>query len=204
MGAAPSKVSVEDQIFDMRFQVKHIERQSAKERKAATKLRAKIKHCLTEGDRESAAIYANMSVAKTQQANKLLRLSAQIEMAMSNIETGQAMQSMNVDIGRLNTALTSALSSMDPMQMDSVMDRFQTLTGELGHATAMGQTALSSQTATSAPVSAVDSLIEEVGLEAGLEVGEAMGIAPTQSLHQTEAPAQATLDDNLSARLAGL
>ena len=83
---------MENQLFQLKFTAKQLQRlatKSIKEEKAAL---AKVKKMMEAGDGESARIYAQNAIRAKNTCNSYLRLSSRVESVASRLESAAMMQ----------------------------------------------------------------------------------------------------------------
>jgi len=99
--------------------------------------------------------------------------------------------------------MEAGLESMNVEQLSAIMDKFEKQFEDLDVRSAYMDDAMNSTTATSAPTSQVDELIQMVADEHNLALGEAFADAGPIKKKVSE-PAKTTPTDDLEARFANL
>lgn len=207
MGQTQGK-SVDEMVWDMKFQAKSLERLSKKAEKEEKKARAQCKKAITQGNKEGAEIYASNALRHKAESLQFLRLAAKIDGVASKLKSSQVQQSVANALGQMSGEMGKALETMDVMQIAQTMDTFERQLGELDTQGTMINATMAGASTT--PVDAVDALVQQVADEHGLEVGAAMPSAPVAAPTATaaaepEPEAGAEVDeDALMARLAAL
>lgn len=207
MGQTQGK-SVDEMVWDMKFQAKSLERLSKKAEKEEKKARAQCKKAITQGNKEGAEIYASNALRHKAESLQFLRLAAKIDGVASKLKSSQVQQSVANALGQMSGEMGRALETMDVMQIAQTMDTFERQLGELDTQGTMINATMAGASTT--PVDAVDALVQQVADEHGLEVGAAMPSAPVAAPTATaaaepEPESGAEVDeDALMARLAAL
>ena len=207
MGQTQGK-SVDEMVWDMKFQAKSLERLSKKAEKEEKKARAQCKKAITQGNKEGAEIYASNALRHKAESLQFLRLAAKIDGVASKLKSSQVQQSVANALGQMSGEMGKALETMDVMQIAQTMDTFERQLGELDTQGTMINATMAGASTT--PVDAVDALVQQVADEHGLEVGAAMPSAPVAAPTATaaaepEPESGAEVDeDALMARLAAL
>jgi charged multivesicular body protein 1 len=208
MGQAQGK-SVDEMVWDMKFQSKSLERLAKKAEKEEKKARTQCKKAITQGNREGAEIYASNAIRHKEEALQFLRMAAKVDGVASKLKSSQVQQSVANALGQMSGEMGKALETMDVMQIAQTMDTFERQLGELDTQGTLINATMAG--ANAAPVDAVDELVQQVADEHGLDVAAAMPsapvAAPTAAVAAAEPEPQAVSDvdeDALMARLAAL
>jgi charged multivesicular body protein 1 len=208
MGQAQGK-SVDEMVWDMKFQSKSLERLAKKAEKEEKKARTQCKKAITQGNREGAEIYASNAIRHKEEALQFLRMAAKVDGVASKLKSSQVQQSVANALGQMSGEMGKALETMDVMQIAQTMDTFERQLGELDTQGTLINATMAG--ANAAPVDAVDELVQQVADEHGLDVAAAMPSAPvavpTAAVAAAEPEPQAVSDvdeDALMARLAAL
>jgi charged multivesicular body protein 1 len=211
MGGQPSK-TVDEMVWDMKFQSKALERLSKKSEKEQKKAMAQCKKAITQGNKEGAEIYAQNAIRHKEEALQFLQMAAKVDGVASKLKSVQVQQSVARALGQMSGEMGRAMESMDVMQIAQTMDTFEQQLGELDtQGTLIAGAMDSAQTNT--PVDEVDALIQQTADEHGLDMAELMpstaGLAaPTAAAAVAAEPepeaVSAADEDALMARLAAL
>lgn len=208
MGQAQGK-SVDEMVWDMKFQTKSLERLAKKAEKEEKKARTQCKKAITQGNKEGAEIYASNAIRHKEEALQFLKMAAKVDGVASKLKSSQVQQNVAKALGQMSGEMGKAMESMDVMQIAQTMDTFERQLSELDTQGTLINASMAG--AAAAPVDAVDALVQEVADEHGLEIGEAMPSAPVAApvaavaAAQPEPEAVSEVDeDALMARLAAL
>jgi len=205
MGGQQS-VPIEEQIFNMQFTARQLNKLSQKHEKDAAKERKKIKAAIDKGNKEGAQIYAENTIRKKNEALQMLQLSSRIDGVASKLKSIQAQRGVARSMGAISQQLGVAMQSMDTMAIAQNMDEFERQLNELDMQGTMINATMA-MGATSTPVDEVDTLISQVADEASINLAEkfpemASGVAGGAAAEP--AAAAATQEDELQRRLEAL
>jgi len=185
---------LEEQVFNLKFTSKQLQRQAKKSEMNAKKEHNKVKAAVEKGDMEGARIYAQNAIRYKNERVNFLRLAARIDAAAARVETACRMQQVTRSMASVVKGMDKAMKSMDLMKITQVMDQFDKQFDDVDVATSYMDESMSRSTTLTTPQDEVDSLIQSVADEHGLELEHAMGEVPHT------APEAAETDD-LSERL---
>jgi len=199
-----NKVSLEENLINLRLTSKQMQRESTKCQSKEKENKAKIKKAIEQGNHDGARIYAQNSIREKNQALNYLKLSSRLDGVASRLDTAIRMNNVSKTMGSIVTGMDSALKSMDVEKISKIMDEFERKFETMDVQTNVMENAMENTMATSTPVDDVDSLVQEVASEHNLDLGERFGEVgsklPTSNTVQNK-------DDNMSeleARLASL
>lgn len=202
--------SSDDKLFEQLFQLKQtgkqLERQAKKAQQEEAKEKAKVTAALKKNQRDFAQLYAENAIRKKNEALNYMRLASRMDAVASRIKSAQNMKQMTKDMTKVNSALGSAMQSMNLEKIQGVMDNFERSVEKLDLNTAVMENSMSGAMATGAPTNQIEDLIKQVAAENELEYisqAEAAPIGSTSlSAQQTQVINQQEAD--LDRRLAGL
>eukprot|EP01135_Chromosphaera_perkinsii_P002259 Nk52_evm45s221 gene=Nk52_evmTU45s221 len=192
-------MGLEDQLFNLKFTAKQLERQHKKCEKEEKQQKEKVKKAIQKGDKETARIYAENAIRKHNEGVNFLRMSARVDAVASRVKTAITMKQVTKDMGGMVKTMDKALKSMDLEKITAVMDKFETQFETLDVQSSVMESSMSSAINITTPEDQVDSLIMQVADEHGLEVGEKLDAAKvgTDSLSVQE-------EEKINERLAQL
>lgn len=174
-----NKPSLEDQLIDIKLNVKVLERASRKCEKNRTKQLANVKRAIQQGNIEGARIYGENSIREKQVGLNYLKLSSRLDAVASRIETAITTKDISASMGTVVKSMNTALQSMDVEQISVTMSEFEKHFEDLDVITGATMGTLDSATASQMPGDQVDNLIREVADEHSLEVGAMLDDAGT-------------------------
>jgi len=186
---------LEEQVFNLKFTSKQLQRQAKKCEQNVKKEQNKVKAAVEKGDMEAARIYAQNAIRLKNERLNTLRLAARIDAAAARVETACRMQTVTRSMANVVKGMDKAMKTMDLMKITEVMNKFDEQFDNVDVASGYMEETMNRGTALSTPQDEVDSLIQSVADEHGLELEHAMGDVP-----HAQAEAEADQDD-LAERL---
>eukprot|EP00727_Mastigamoeba_balamuthi_P007568 m51a1_g3431 putative snf7 family protein (201) ;mRNA; f:626754-627855 len=193
--------ALENQLFQLRFTSKQLQRESVKCESNTKKERLKVKKAIEQGNVEGARIYAQNAIREKNQALNYLRLASRIDGVASRVNTAIRMRTVTKSMSSIVKSLEKSSKAMDLEKVTMIMDQFEKQFENLDVQSEYVQNAMSQSSALSTPASEVDSLIQQVADEHGLELAGKMGDAPMAA---PAAAAPVDEQDELAARLERL
>jgi charged multivesicular body protein 1 len=202
-----NKVSLEDEMVNLRIVSKQMVRSSKKCEKNEKAALEKLKKAIQQGNHEGARIYGQDAIREKNQALNHLRMASRIDACSSRIETAVRMGQVTDGMKGVVKGMDKGLASMNIEKISVLMDKFEQQFEDLDVKTQYMEGAMNATTATSTPAEQVDTLIEQVADANNLELGEAFSEAgpvgkKTPSVKETTA--EKPVADDLEARLANL
>ncbi|KAG5183207.1 Snf7-domain-containing protein [Tribonema minus] len=200
-----NKVSLEEELINMRLTSKQMQRASKKCEKNEASAKNRVKLSIQKGNMEGAKIEAQNAIREKNQALNYLRLSSRIDAVSSRLETAIRTKQMNKSMEGVVKGMKSALASMDVERISSTMDQFEKQFEDMDVVAGYMENSMGTTTAMSTPPDQVDNLIQMVADEHGLEVGSKLddaGRVGTTVPAAQQQPAQEV--DALAQRLADL
>ncbi|KAH3745093.1 SNF7 family protein [Pelomyxa schiedti] len=191
---------MEDQLFQLRFASKQLQRQSTRSEQNEKREKLKAKKAMEKGNMDGARIYAENAIREKNMALNYLKLSARVDGVASRVEQAIRMRVVTGSMAGIVKSLDKAVNNMDLSQVTQVMDRFEKQIEDLDVQGEYVLKATSKSSATSMPASEVDTLLEQVADENGFILAEGMVDAPTEAPHRTVERQQ----DELTTRLEKL
>jgi len=202
-----NKVSLEDEMVNLRIVSKQMQRSSKKCEKNEKAALQKLKKAIQQGNHEGARIYGQDAIREKNQALNHLRMASRIDACSSRIETAVRMGQVTDGMKGVVKGMDKGLASMNIEKISALMDKFEQQFEDLDVKTQYMEGTMNATTATSTPAEQVDTLIGQVADANNLELGEAFSQAgpvgkktPTVKEHSQEQP----IADDLEARLANL
>ena len=114
-----------EQIFNMKFTAKQLNKLSIKQEKEAAKEKKKIKAAIDKGNMEGAKIFAENTIRKKNESLQMLQLSSRIDGVASKLTSIAAQRGVARSLGAISQQLGMAMQSMDTMQIAQSMDQFE-------------------------------------------------------------------------------
>lgn len=199
-----NKVSLEDEMINLRIASKQMQRSAKKCEKNEKLAIEKLKKAIQQGNQEGAKIYGQDAIREKNQALNYLRMTSRIDAVQSRIETAVRMNQITSSMQGVVKGMSNGLASMDVEKISKTMDKFESQFEDLDVKTQYMEGAMNATTATSTPSDQVDDLIMMVADKNNLELGEAFSdIGPVgKTTPKIEKPVAE--DNDLEARLANL
>jgi len=202
-----NKVSLEDEMVNLRIVSKQMQRSSKKCEKNEKAALQKLKKAIQQGNHEGARIYGQDAIREKNQALNHLRMASRIDACSSRIETAVRMGQVTDGMKGVVKGMDKGLASMDIEKISALMDKFEQQFEDLDVKTQYMEGTMNATTATSTPAEQVDTLIEQVADANNLELGEAFsqaGPVGKKTPQVKEATQEKPIADDLEARLANL
>jgi len=202
-----NKVSLEDEMVNLRIVSKQMQRSAKKCEKNEKAALEKLKKAIQQGNHEGARIYGQDAIREKNQALNHLRMASRIDACSSRIETAVRMGQVTDGMKGVVKGMDKGLASMDIEKISTLMDKFERQFEDLDVKTQYMEGTMNATTATSTPAEQVDTLIEQVADANNLELGEAFsqaGPVGKKTPSVKESAEAKPLADDLEARLANL
>jgi len=201
-----NKISLEDQLIDLRITSKQMQRSAKKCEKNEKAAIDKLKKAIKQGNSEGAKIYAQDAIREKNQALNHLRMASRIDAVSSRLETAVRMNTVTQAMKGVTKGMDKGLASMDVEDLTRTMDKFEQQFEDLDVKAEYMEGTMNSTTATSTPADQVDDLIMMVADSNNLELGDAfseIGPVDNKVLPEKEIKVSPKADD-LEARLSNL
>ncbi|KAH3767282.1 snf7-family protein [Pelomyxa schiedti] len=169
---------MQEQLLNLRFASKQLQRQSVKSEQNEKREKLKAKKAMEKGNMDGARIYAENAIREKSMALNYLKLSSRIDGVASRVEQAIRMRVVTGSMSGIVKSLDKAMKTMDLAQVTQVMDRFEKQFEDLDVQGAYVEKTMSKSSALSTPASEVDLLLEQVADEHGLELAEDLHDVP--------------------------
>jgi charged multivesicular body protein 1 len=136
MGNQMSPQQLEEQIFNMKFASKMLNKEAKRSLKEHDKLKLKVKKAMQRGEPDVARVYAASAVDAKNSAIAVLKLAARLDSAAARMTTVARTAVVSKTMMQSVQAMGMAVKSMDSVAITRTMDRFEQLENQLGVATA--------------------------------------------------------------------
>jgi len=197
-----SASAMEKHLFNLKFAVKELERNSKRCEKEEKQEKAKTKQAIQKGNMEVARIHAENAIRQKNQAINYLRMSARVDAVSSRVQTALTTRKVTNSMAGVVKAMDAAMKSMNLEKISTLMDKFEQQFEDLDVQSSYMENAMSQSTTTSVPQGDVDSLMQQVADEAGLELN--MELPQGVQGGSIAATVASQEQDELSQRLARL
>lgn len=193
---------MEKHLFNLKFAVKELERNSKKCEKEERVEKTKCKKAIQKGNMEGARIHAENAIRQKNQALNYLRMSARIDAVASRVQSALTTRRVTQSMAGVVKAMDAAMNSMNLEKISGLMDKFESQFEDLDVQSSYMENAMSQTTTTTVPQSDVENLMQQVADEAGLELNMEL---PEGQMGSVGASTQVSQEqDELTQRLARL
>jgi len=193
--------AMENHLFNMKFAVKDLERNSKKCEKEEKAEKLKCKKAIAKGNMDVARIHAENAIRQKNQSLNYLRMSARVDAVVSRVQTAVTTRKVTTSMAGVVRSMESAMKSMNLEKISALMDKFEHQFEDLDVQASYMENTMSQTTTTSVPQNDVDYLMQSVADEAGIELNMELPQGETASIASTQVAQE---QDELTARLARL
>lgn len=197
-----STKQMEQNLFNLKFAAKDLERNAKKSEKQEREEKVKLKKAIQKGNVEGARIHAENSIRQKNQALNYRKMSARVDAVAARVQTAVTTKQVTTSMGGVVKAMESAMKSMNLEKISQLMDRFEQQFENLDVQSQVMEDTMSASSTLTTPQNQVDALMQEVADEAGLELNMDLPQAQTASVGAASQASQE--QDELSQRLARL
>jgi len=202
-----NKISLEDQLIDLRLTSKQMSRSATKCTKNESSAISKLKKAIQQGNSQGAKIYAQDAIREKNQALNFLKMTSRIDAVASRLETAVRMNHVTTAMKGVVKGMDKGLASMNVQEISKIMDKFEQQFEDLDVKAEYMEGAMNATTASTTPAEQVDDLIMMVADQNNLELGEAfseIGPVGTKIMDKNKEEEKPVQSDSLEARLANL
>uniref|UniRef100_A0A7S0HT47 Charged multivesicular body protein 1a n=1 Tax=Hanusia phi TaxID=3032 RepID=A0A7S0HT47_9CRYP len=196
-----SKKGLEDELFNLKFVSKQLQRESKKAEKEMIKEKEKVKKALEQGKHDIAEIHAQNAIMQKNQTLNYLRMSSRIDAVAGKLGAAMKMQKVTSSMAQITKSMGKVLQTMKLDKIEAIMDKFEKVFEDADVMSAQVTGAMQSSTSMSTPQSEIEELLQQVADENQLDLGENM---PQASKNVAKAGEQVQEEDELMRRLAQL
>ncbi|KAH8373342.1 hypothetical protein KR009_001295, partial [Drosophila setifemur] len=192
-----------EHLFNLKFAVKELERNSKKCEKEEKLEKAKAKKAIQKGNMDVARIHAENAIRQKNQAVNYLRMSARVDAVASRVQSALTTRKVTGSMAGVVKAMDAAMKGMNLEKISSLMEKFESQFEDLDVQSSVMEGTMSDTVTTSVPQGDVDNLLQQVADEAGLELNmELPSGVQSQTVGASTAVSQE--QDELTQRLARL
>merc|ERR1719169_77450 len=163
-GGNPTK-GLENQLFQLKFTAKQLNRLSVKCGKEEKAEKEKIKKALEKDNHDGARIHAQNAIRQKSTAQNYLRLSSRVDAVASRLETAIKMQQVTKSMSSVVSGMDKVLGSMNVEQISKVMDQFERSFEDMDVRSEYVEQTMNSSTTAAMPEGDVDTLMQMVADE---------------------------------------
>ncbi|CAH9088585.1 unnamed protein product [Cuscuta europaea] len=191
-----------NQIMELKFTAKSLQRQARKCEKEEKAEKVKIKKAIEKGNMDGARIYAENSIRKRSEQMNYLRLASRLDAVVARLDTQAKMTSIGKSMGNIVKSLNSTLNTGNLQKLSETMDTFEKQFVNMEVQAEFMESSMAGSTSLSTPEDQVNSLMQQVADDYGLEVSVGL---PQPAAHAVPTNTAEKVDeDDLSRRLAEL
>lgn len=187
-----------DQIFNLKFTAKQLQRAAVKCEKEEKAEKLKVKKAIEKGNMEGAKIYAQNAIRKKNEQLNYMKLGSRLDAVVSRLETQAKMQVVHKNMAGIVKSLEKAMESNNLEKIATTMNQFEKQFENLDLQTQVVDEVMGAQANLSTPEDEVLALVQQVADEHGLETSLQMSSAPANK------QPQATTEADITQRLAEL
>lgn len=180
--------SLENEIFNLKFAAKQMQRQSQQCTKAEKTEKLKVKQSIEKGNNDIARIHAENAIRQKTQALSFLRLASRMEAIVQRMQSAQSMKMLNKSMTSVTKVMQTAIESMDLEKITKTMDQFEKNFEELDIQSSVMESAIQQSTGNMLPEDQVDNLMKEVADEHGIALAANLSDVPIGKKEQVEDP----------------
>ncbi|KAA3670611.1 charged multivesicular body protein 1 [Paragonimus westermani] len=190
---------MENQLFNLKFAAKSLEREAVRCEKVEREEQSKIKNDLKKGNSEGARIHAENAIRNKNQALSYRRMSARVDAVCSRVQTAITLKAITGNMASVVKSMDAAAKSMDLEKMVKLMDQFEKNFENLDVQSQVMDSTMGNTVTLTVPDDQVSGLMKKVADEAGLELNDELPKAAVSNISVS-----ATEEDDLTQRLARL
>mmetsp|Transcript_48009 Transcript_48009/g.104000 ORF Transcript_48009/g.104000 Transcript_48009/m.104000 type:complete len:213 (+) Transcript_48009:231-869(+) len=194
---------LENQLFNLKFTAKQLQRLSVKCAKDEKVEKGKIKKALEKDNHDGARIHAQNAIRQKNMAQNYLRLSSRVDAVSSRLESAIKMQQVTKSMGQVVKGMDKVLGSMNVEQISKVMDQFERSFENMDVRSEYVEQTMNASTTAAMPEEEVDTLMQMVADEHGLKMTDKFGAAGNSALAEPGAAA-ATAPQPQAAAASGV
>jgi charged multivesicular body protein 1 len=200
------KDNLEDELFNLKFASKQLQKDSKKAEKAVNTEKEKVKKAMMAGNNDIAKVHASNAIMHKNSAINYLKMSSRIDAVAGKLGSAIKMQKVTGTMANITKTMGKVLKTMKLEDIEQTMEKFEQAFEDTDVMAASVTHAMESSTSMTTPPTEIEALMQEVADENELEFGAAMGnLGPGHKLASKPKPAAAEEEeDELMARLAKL
>lgn len=108
-----NRQSMEDHLFNLRFNARQLERESKKSEKLAGTHKLQCKKAMEQGNMDGARIYAESAIRDKNSALNYMRLASRIDAVAARVNTAVKMKTLTKDMSGIVGSMDAAMKSMN-------------------------------------------------------------------------------------------
>jgi len=192
---------LQEQVFNLLFTAKSLERAAKKCKREESKEKKKIKIAISNNDADTARVHATNAIHSKNQALAHIRLASRLKAVGANLNRAIIFNETTESVKIVVKEMDKSAREMRLDRLSALMMKFEKSFDGLDIRMMETETAMNSTTSSTMPSDEVDALIREVSEANGLEFEDYMNDLTPGSATTSQAEKQ---QDELSVRLAKL
>jgi len=197
--------SLEDQMFNMRFAAKQMQRTAKRCEKEEKEQLQAVKKAIEKGNQDMARIYATNAIRKKNEAVNYMRMAARFDVVASQLRKAVSQNAVTNVMAQAVQGLDAAFRAENMDQMTLMMGRFENQLGMMETQGAFMDDTMNAMGTLTTPTNEVDGLIQQVADEHGLALNSALQGQGVPTASPILSPrAAADQEEDLTARLNAL
>ncbi|KAM1122284.1 hypothetical protein TB2_003733 [Malus domestica] len=163
----PNTEKLMNQIMELKFTSKSLQRQSRKCENEEKAEKLKIKKAMEKGNVDGARIYVENAIRKRTKQMNYLRLASRLDAMVAWLDTQAKMFTINKPMGNIFKSLESSLATGNLQKMWETMDLFEKQFVNMEVQAEFMEIAMAGSTSLSTPEGEVNSLMQQVADDLG-------------------------------------
>ncbi|XP_071455404.1 charged multivesicular body protein 1B2-like [Hetaerina americana] len=197
-----SMVTMERHLFNLKFAVKELKRNTRKCEIEQQLEEAMCKDAIRKGNMENAQNHAENAIRRKNQALHYLRMSERADSVASQVQNFLTKRKVTQSMTDVIKKIDVAMKSMNFDKISSILDKFENQFEDLDVQSSYMEDAMSQATTASVPQNDVENLMQQVADEAGLDLNLQLPQGTTSTIGASTQVSQE--QDELTQRLARL
>ena len=197
---------LQEEIFNLRMTSKNLNRQAKKAEQEHEKEKLKVKKMIEDNKPDFARVYAETAIRKRNESLRYMKIAAKLDGVAARMKSASMTKENMKTMSKVNSALGTAMKSMDLEKVQAVMDRFEMTSDKLDVMTNTMDGTLDSALASGAPTNQVETLIQQVADQHELDVSQMLADmsgpasrVPANNVANVERQKEQDLDSRLAA-----
>ena len=119
--------NIQNEIFNMKFTSKQLQKRYQKYEKQSKKRRQEVKKAIEDGNVDIAKQYAQMAITDHKTGIKMLGLSSKLDAVAAKLESAQRMKQVSKQMASTVKGMEYAMKAMDVDKLTNTMSQFETM-----------------------------------------------------------------------------
>ena len=122
---------LQEEIFNLRMTSKNLNRQAKKAEQEHEKEKLKVKKMIEDNKPDFARVYAETAIRKRNESLRYMKIAAKLDGVAARMKSASMTKENMKTMSKVNSALGTAMKSMDLEKVQAVMDRFEMTSDKL-------------------------------------------------------------------------